>query len=359
MNAHANADQPRRVTGERTSSAGTDQGLAALALVAAFYRVAADPDEVRHRLALGPSTADAEDLARGARLIGLKSRILRDVDARRLAGLPLPAILALGDGTFAVLALSADKGHARIVDPIARVSRESSFEEIAKQGTGEVLLLTRRLGGPGVDPATFGFRWFLPSLWRYRQPLGEVLVASLFLQIFAIATPIFFQLVVDKVLVHKGTSTLIVLVVGLVTLGLFETLLQFLRTYTLTHTSNRIDVELGRRLFNHLFRLPLSYFETRPAGQTVARVRELETIRGFLTGRACRRPSTSRLPSFCSLYFSSIPRASHWSSLSRSRSMYSSPPPCALPCAPRSTKSSIAARSRSNSSSNPLSGPRL
>ena len=285
MNAHANADQPRRVTGERTSSAGTDQGLAALALVAAFYRVAADPDEVRHRLALGPSTADAEDLARGARLIGLKSRILRDVDARRLAGLPRPAILALGDGTFAVLALSADKGHARIVDPIARVSRESSFEEIAKQGTGEVLLLTRRLGGPGVDPATFGFRWFLPSLWRYRQPLGEVLVASLFLQIFAIATPIFFQLVVDKVLVHKGTSTLIVLVVGLVTLGLFETLLQFLRTYTLTHTSNRIDVELGRRLFNHLFRLPLSYFETRPAGQTVARVRELETIRGFLTGQ--------------------------------------------------------------------------
>ena len=112
-----------------------------------------------------------------------------------------------------------------------------------------------------------------------------MLIASLFVQLFGLATPIFFQLVVDKVLVHKGMSTLVVLVVGMVTLGLFETVLQFLRTYTLSHTTNRIDVELGRRLFHHLFRLPLAYFETRPAGQTVARMRELETIRGFLTGQ--------------------------------------------------------------------------
>ena len=120
---------------------------------------------------------------------------------------------------------------------------------------------------------------------RYRRSLAHVLVASLFVQLFALATPIFFQLVVDKVLVHKGLSTLIVLVIGMVTLGLFETVLQFLRTYTLSHTTNRMDVELGRRLFHHLFRLPLAYFETRPAGQTVARMRELETIRGFLTGQ--------------------------------------------------------------------------
>ena len=112
-----------------------------------------------------------------------------------------------------------------------------------------------------------------------------MLVASLFVQLFGLVTPVFFQLVVDKVLVHKGMSTLVVLVVGMVTLGLFETILQFLRAYTLSHTTNRIDVELGRRLFHHLFRLPLAYFETRPAGQTVARMRELETIRSFLTGQ--------------------------------------------------------------------------
>src|SRR5208282_1728189 len=158
-------------------------------------------------------------------------------------------------------------------------------EEAEARSSGEVILITRRFGGAGVDPKSFGFRWFLPSLLRYRRPLAHVIVASLFVQLFALATPIFFQLVVDKVLVHKGMSTLVVLVVGMVTLGLFEAVLQFLRSYTLSHTTNRIDVELGRRLFHHLFRLPLGYFETRAAGQTVARMRELETIRGFLTGQ--------------------------------------------------------------------------
>ena len=95
----------------------------------------------------------------------------------------------------------------------------------------------------------------------------------------------FFQVVVDKVLAHKGYSTLFVLVTGLAVLGIFDVLLQHLRTYALSHTTNRIDVELGRRLFHHILRLPIGYFETRPAGQTVARMHELETIRNFLTGQ--------------------------------------------------------------------------
>ncbi|MFW8642342.1 ABC transporter transmembrane domain-containing protein [Rhizobium beringeri] len=112
-----------------------------------------------------------------------------------------------------------------------------------------------------------------------------MLIASLVIQIFALVTPLFFQVVVDKVLAHRSYSTLIVLVVGLAAVGLFDVVLQYLRTYALSHTTNRIDVELGRRLFRHLLNLPLSYFETRATGQTVARVRELETIRNFLTGQ--------------------------------------------------------------------------
>ncbi len=90
---------------------------------------------------------------------------------------------------------------------------------------------------------------------------------------------------IDKVLVHKSVSTLIVVVVGLALIGVFDVTLQYLRTFALNHTTSRIDVELGARLFDHLLRLPLGYFETRPAGQTVARMRELESIRGFLTGQ--------------------------------------------------------------------------
>ena len=262
-----------------------DSGLTGLSLIAGYYHTAADPAQLRHQLALTGRMAGAEDIVRGANFLRLKSRILKGVTAKRLAATPFPAIIGLKDGAFGVLGVGSARGRARLIDPVSRAARELAIEEIADLSTGELVLITRRLGGAGIDPNTFGFRWFWPSLLRYRRPLAHVLVASLFVQLFALATPIFFQLVVDKVLVHKGMSTLVVLVVGMVTLGLFETILQFLRSYTLSHTTNRIDVELGRRLFHHLFRLPLAYFETRAAGQTVARMRELETIRSFLTGQ--------------------------------------------------------------------------
>src|SRR5579872_1963635 len=271
--------------GSPASAQTIDSGLAGLSLIAGYYRIAADPAQLTHQLALTGRGTEAEDIVRGANLLQLKSRIVRGVTAKRLGAIPFPAILRLKEGGFAVLGAGSAKGSARLVDPIARTAQDLSTEDIAGLSSGELVLITRRLGGAGVDPKTFGFRWFWPSIVRYRRSLAHVLIASLFVQLFALATPIFFQLVVDKVLVHKGMSTLIVLIVGMVTLGLFETVLQFLRTYTLSHTTNRMDVELGRRLFHHLFRLPLAYFETRPAGQTVARMRELETIRGFLTGQ--------------------------------------------------------------------------
>jgi subfamily B ATP-binding cassette protein HlyB/CyaB len=267
------------------AAAPADSGLVALAMIAGYYRIAADPAQLSHQLALGRRAAGADDLARAANLLRLKSRLLVGKRARRLGDLPCPAIVGLKAGGFAILGATGIKDRARLIDPVARSAREMTIAEAEALCSGEVVLITRRLGGAGADPATFGFRWFLPSIARYRRPLAEVVVASLFVQAFALLTPIFFQLIVDKVLVHKAFSTLTVIVVAMLGLGAFESLLQFLRAYTLNHTTNRIDVELGRRLFRHLFRLPLAYFETRAAGQTVARVRELETIRTFLTGQ--------------------------------------------------------------------------
>ena len=199
-------------------------------------------------------------------------------------------------------------GLCRLVDPISHADQEAPLDDVAREIGGQALLVARRIGGPGADPRLFGMRWFLPTIWRYRRPLGHVLVASLFVQIFALTTPLFFQVVVDKVLTHRGYETLFVLVGGLVIIGLFDVALQYLRTYALSHTTNRIDVELGQRLFAHLMRLPIAYFETRSTGQTVAPVRELETIRSFLSpGRACSRRSTSCSPSCSSPSCSPIP----------------------------------------------------
>src|SRR5205814_6852575 len=108
----------------------------------------------------------------------------------------------------------------------------------------------------------------------------------LFLQLFALVSPLFFQVVMDKVLLHRGSTTLDVLVIGLLVVVVFESVLTVLRSYVFSHTTSRIDVELGARLFRHLVSLPLAYFQARRVGDSVARVRELENIRSFLTGQA-------------------------------------------------------------------------
>ncbi|MCZ8271936.1 MAG: type I secretion system permease/ATPase [Beijerinckiaceae bacterium] len=199
--------------------------------------------------------------------------------------MPAPCILRLRDGGYVVFGGVNKDGQARIVDPLTRADRILPLDGLMDEIEPMAILVARRLGGAGVDPETFGFKWFWPSIWRYRKPIAHVLLASLVVQIFALVTPIFFQVVIDKVLAHRSYSTLFVIVIGLVLIGLFDVVLQYLRAYALNHTTNRIDVELGQRLFAHLMRLPLAYFETRAAGQTVARMRELETIRNFLTGQ--------------------------------------------------------------------------
>jgi subfamily B ATP-binding cassette protein HlyB/CyaB len=277
--------RPEAAAAPASPAAPVDSGLAALAMVAGYYRVAADPAQLRHELALGPRVAGPDDLVRAANRLKLKARLLTGARAKRLGAVPYPALVALAAGGFAILAAAPTKDAVRLIDPLARTVRDLPLDEAVALIGNALVLVTRRFAGVGASPAAFSLRWFWPSIVRYRKPLIEVVVASLFVQAFALLTPLFFQLIVDKALVHKSYATLTVIVVGMIGVGLFDSLLQFLRAYTLSHTTNRIDVELGRRLFHHLFRLPLAYFETRAAGQTVARVRELETIRSFLTGQ--------------------------------------------------------------------------
>jgi subfamily B ATP-binding cassette protein HlyB/CyaB len=262
-----------------------DTGLLSLCGIAAFYRIAADARHLARELALESRDAEARDVVRAAGLLGLKARIVGQVTPKRLATIPVPAIVQLKDGGFQVFAGKNTADKYRIVDPVTKVDRELSLEALHELLDGSVVLVGLRAGGHGTDPRSFSLSWFLPSIWRYRKPLAHVLLASLFVQVFALVTPLFFQVVIDKVLAHKGYDTLFVLIAGIVVISLFDVILQYLRTYALSHTTNRIDVELGQRLFQHLLHLPLGYFETRSAGQTVARVRELETIRSFLTGQ--------------------------------------------------------------------------
>src|SRR5207247_613303 len=243
--------------------------------------VAADAGQIRHRL--GTHKIGAAEMLRCAKDLGLKARAYR-TDWSRLARTPLPAIAALRDGGFMVVA-KAGEDKVLVQSPQGSRPALMTRAELLAVWDGELILMTRRAGLSDVT-SRFDITWFLGAIHKYRYLLSEVLVASFFLQLFALISPLFFQVVIDKVLVHRSLSTLDVLIIGLVAITVFEATLGTLRTYMFSHTTNRIDVELGARLFRHLMALPIGYFQVRRTGDSVARVRELENIRSFLTGSA-------------------------------------------------------------------------
>jgi subfamily B ATP-binding cassette protein HlyB/CyaB len=266
--------------------------LAALCMVARLHQVAADPVHLAHQMGGAPShRPGTQDLLLAARHLGLKAKLTR-TSIDRLALVPLPALAILKDdaGHLRVVVLAQCDGQRVLFqDPSGQLQGGRPVIEplsvFAEQWTGQLMLVSSHASLAG-ELAKFDFSWFIPSIVKYRRLLGEVLVVSLFLQVFALVSPLFFQVVMDKVLVHRGLTTLDVLVVGLTVVMLFESALTLLRTYVFSHTTSRIDVELGARLFRHLVNLPLAYFQARRVGDSVARVRELENIRSFLTGNS-------------------------------------------------------------------------
>jgi subfamily B ATP-binding cassette protein HlyB/CyaB len=268
------------MSNETNSTRPADQGLEALVTLLHLQGVAADARQIAHRL--GTDKIGPPEMLRCARDLGLKARACR-TDWSRLGSTPLPAIAALRDGGFLVVA-KAGEGKVLVQSPASRPALMTR-DELVSIWDGQLILMTRRAGLSDIT-RRFDISWFLGAIHKYRHLLSEVLVASFFLQLLGLVSPLFFQVVIDKVLVHRSLSTLDVLILGLLTISVFETVLGILRTYLFSHTTNRIDVELGARLFHHLLALPMAYFQARRVGDSVARVRELENIRNFLTSSA-------------------------------------------------------------------------
>ncbi len=256
-------------------------GLDCFILLLRFHGIAVDRGQLLHRF--GGAKIGTQEMLRCAKDLDLKARIITS-DWARLGKTSLPAIALRNDGTFFIVGKQSEAA-VLIQDPAIGRPQELSRAEFEERWTGRLVLVARRASLSSLA-GHFDITWFLQAMHKYRGLLGEVLLTSFFLQLFGLVSPLFFQVVIDKVLVHRGLTTLDVLIIGLVTVSLFESLLTALRTYVFSHTTNRIDVELGARLFRHLMTLPISYFQARRAGDSVARVRELENIRSFLTSSA-------------------------------------------------------------------------
>lgn len=213
----------------------------------------------------------------------LKSKLIK-TDLNRLiknGNKILPLIAKDKDNNFFIIAKIQDEKVVilRADKPVPEII---ALEELKNMWSGTAILISKK--GGETREAMFSFRWFIPTIAKYKREFILVLLAVFVVQILGILTPVMTQVVIDKVLSHNSMSTLYVLTIGIAIVYIFELILTLAKNYLFTHTTNRVDVTLSARLFNHLFSLPLKYFESRRTGETVARVRELDSIRQFLTG---------------------------------------------------------------------------
>ncbi len=256
-----------------------DSGMYCFITIARFYGIAVDPEQIKHAFAIEEGMS-SEDIIRASKEIGLKSK-MANVDFDDLKRMILPAIAKTFLGEYIIVAKIEDDKILILYtnENSPRIIKKDEFDLIF---SGNIILFTQRFWKK--SNTDFGIKWFIPDIIKYKKPLLQVLVAAFTIQILGLFSPMITQVVIDKVLVHHSFTTLDVLAFGLFLIIIFETAMSMARNYVFTHTTSRIDVMLGARLFKHLFSLPFRYFEVRRVGQTIARVRELENIRQFLTG---------------------------------------------------------------------------
>lgn len=192
------------------------------------------------------------------------------------------------------LILQADGVNVLVVENTDATPRTITLAELNLRYTGQITRVTP-LADPGLDADSaqqeqqarrFGFSWFIPELLKYKKLWQEILLASLVIQLIALATPLFTQAIIDKVVVHRTQSTLIVIAIGMLVFMIFSAGLSWLRQYLVLHTGNRVDAVLGSAVFERLFKLPPLYFQHRSTGVIAARMHGVETIREFIASAA-------------------------------------------------------------------------
>ncbi|NCB77093.1 MAG: peptidase domain-containing ABC transporter [Negativicutes bacterium] len=263
-----------------------DSALHSLVTVVRMLGLPADPEQLKRAYVVRDEGMDTLTLLRAARDLGLKAKAFFP-NAERISRLPFPAIARLKNNDYVVVVKMLGEDRAVIVDPHRQQAFSVPLEKFLELWGGEMIFLTRRslLRLRNVTQK-FGLSWFAPILWRYKKLVLHVMGLSLVLQLLGMASPLFTQTIIDKVLVHHSLTTLDILVLGVAVVTVFQVTMMVLRSYLFNHTTNRMDVTLSSRLFKHITSLPLRFFEQWQAGDIVSRVREVDTVRGFITGTA-------------------------------------------------------------------------
>lgn len=260
-----------------------------LTAIAQHHGLQINPERLINEYALGAQEPGTLLLLRMAADIGLKAKVEQLSWKGLMAqGGVFPLIACMNDGTaMIVVGMRADAGgRIALLDPSAAqavvvLEDETSF---CARWAGQVILVKREHKITDPDQR-FGFTWFIPEILKQKAAFRDIFIAALAMHFLSLASPIFFQLVIDKVLTHQSETTLWVLAAGIVLALAFDSIFGYLRQMLTLAATNKIDMRLTRRTFAHLLSLPIDYFETTTAGVVTRHMQQLEKIRHFLTGR--------------------------------------------------------------------------
>lgn len=262
-------------------------GLISFEIISKVNGIDVDMRSIKRANGILEGEVSKEELLRIAKNAEFKAKV-KNLPLEQCKKYPFPAIFLMKDGSFAVI-LKVNYDIKDVLQsilvfiPEEKAPKEIKLEEFNEISTGEIIFLSHKLIDSKVK---FGFKWFYMEILKYKQIIAEVMLGSFVIQLFGLITPLFTQVILDKVIVHRSMSTLDVLGIAFVTVALFEFFLNISRNYMFIHTANKIDAKLGSKLFKHLFALPFIYFESRKVGNIVARVRELDQIRDFITNKS-------------------------------------------------------------------------
>lgn len=262
----------------------TNTGLVSLDIVARMNRIDVDMRAIIREYGIETTDLSSEELMRIAKNAGFKIKRknigVKDIEPKY----PLPAIAQLNDDSYVViLGVKIDENKVLVLSPLENQPAPHDIDEFESQIKGGIFILKHKLI---KNDMKFGLKWFFKEIMNYKKIIAQVLLGSFVIQLFGLVTPLFTQVILDKVLVHRTISTLNVLGFAFIVVALFEFLLNLSRNYIFMHTTNKIDAKLGSKLFKQLFRLYYVYFENRQVGNIIARVRELDRIREFITNKS-------------------------------------------------------------------------
>ncbi|MBK2126332.1 peptidase domain-containing ABC transporter [Fangia hongkongensis] len=259
-----------------------DSGIYAFVKLASLHQISLNAEQIQHDYADGMTPLTLPQLLRAMKSYHFKAKAV-SLTLDNIDQSVLPCLLKDDARYFILIGINEKKEYLLLN------TSTQKLEVLEKSKLTKEHLYTVIYAKPKkhtTKEKAFGFSWFIPTFWKYKHIFRDVLIASLFLQIFALVTPLFFQVVMDKVISNNALETLQILAIGFIVICIFDVVFTAIRNYLLIHTSARIDVELSTRLYKHLMHLPLSYFEKRQVGQSVARIKELDKMRSFLTSSA-------------------------------------------------------------------------